>query len=117
MFKKILAIAALAFTFALPALATTPVNINTADAETITKSLSGIGLTKAKAIVAFREEHGPFKSVDDLTQVKGIGPATLEKNRENIQLSGENGAKAEAEAPAKPKHPKKAKPAANEETQ
>jgi competence protein ComEA len=114
MFKKIVAIAALALAFALPAFAATPVNINTADAETIAKSLSGIGLTKAKAIVAFREEHGPFKSADDLTQVKGIGQATLEKNREAIQLSGESATKSEAEAPAKPKQSKKAKPAAEE---
>jgi competence protein ComEA len=116
MLKKIVAIAALALTFALPAFAATPVNINTADAETIAKSLDGVGLTKAKAIVAFREEHGPFKSADDLTQVKGIGQATLQKNHDAILLSGEGAAKAEAEAPAKPKHAKKAKPAAAEES-
>ncbi|GFZ95471.1 ComEA family DNA-binding protein [Dyella caseinilytica] len=110
MLKKIIAIAALALAVALPAFATTPVNINTADAETIAKSLTGVGLTKAKAIVAFREEHGPFKSADDLTQVKGIGQATLQKNHDAILLSGE-GAKTEAEAPAKPKRAKKAAPA------
>ncbi|QAU22626.1 competence protein ComEA [Dyella sp. M7H15-1] len=116
MFKKIVVIAALAFAFALPALAATPVNINTADAETIAKSLDGVGLAKAKAIVAFREEHGPFKSADDLAQVKGIGQATLQKNHDAILLSGENTTKAEGEAPAKPKHAKKAKPAAEEES-
>jgi competence protein ComEA len=113
MFKKILAIASLSLAFALPAFAATPVNINTADAETIAKSLDGVGLSKAKAIVAFRDEHGPFKSADDLTQVKGIGQATLQKNHDAILLSGES-AKPAAEAPAKPKHTKKAKPAATE---
>jgi competence protein ComEA len=112
MFKKIVAIAALALALALPAFATTPVNINTADADTIAKSLTGIGQTKAKAIVAYREEHGPFKSVDDLTQVKGIGQATLQKNHDAILLSGDGAAATAAETPAKPKHAKKAKAAA-----
>jgi competence protein ComEA len=101
MFKKILAIAGLTFAFALPAFAATPVNINTADAETLAKSLDGIGLSKAKTIVAYREEHGPFKSADDLAHVKGIGPATLQKNHDAILLSGE-GARPGAEASATP---------------
>ncbi|MBV8158280.1 MAG: helix-hairpin-helix domain-containing protein [Dyella sp.] len=71
---------------ALPAFAATPVNINKADAATLAKSLDGIGHSKAEAIVAWREEHGPFKSADDLGQVKGIGPATLERNRSAILL-------------------------------
>jgi competence protein ComEA len=116
MFKKILAAATLAFTLALPAFAATPVNINTADAETIAKALDGIGLSKAKAIVAYREEHGPFKSADDLTQVKGIGQATLERNHDAILLSGE-GAKPSEAAATKPKHAKKPKPAATETTE
>ena len=110
MFKKLVAMAGLTLAFALPAFAATPVNINTADADTISKALDGIGLAKAKAIVAFREEHGPFKSVDDLTQVKGIGPATLQRNHDAILLSGE-GAKPSDGAPAKPKHAQKAKTA------
>jgi competence protein ComEA len=56
MLAKIAAIAAMAFAFALPALASSPVNINTADTSTIADSLDGIGLSKAKAIVAYREE-------------------------------------------------------------
>ena len=63
-----------------------PVNINTADAETISHELQGIGMSKARAIVEYRENHGPFKSHDDLTLVKGIGARTLEINRENILL-------------------------------
>lgn len=112
MLKKLIAIAGLTLALALPAFAATPVNVNTADAETIAKSLDGIGLAKAKAIVAFRDEHGPFKSVDDLAQVKGIGAATLQRNHDAILLSGE-GAKAEAGAAAKPKHAK-SKPAKEE---
>jgi competence protein ComEA len=64
-----------------------PVDINTANAETISAELNGIGLAKAKAIVAYREKHGPFRSADDLTLVKGIGEKTLERNRSDIQVS------------------------------
>ena len=63
-----------------------PVNVNTADAETISAELQGVGLSKALAIVDYRKAHGPFKSVDDLTLVKGIGERTLEINRANILL-------------------------------
>jgi len=52
------------------------VNINTADVETLT-SLKGIGPTKAKAITQYRQEHGPFKTIDDLKKVSGIGDQTL----------------------------------------
>ncbi|WP_407668780.1 ComEA family DNA-binding protein [Oceanisphaera profunda] len=58
----------------------TSININTASAEQLTL-LSGIGTAKASAIVAYREQNGPFDSVDDLTKVSGIGAATIEKNR------------------------------------
>lgn len=77
---------------ALPALAETPtqslvtVNINNASAAEIAETLNGVGAAKAEAIVAYRNEHGQFDSVDALTQVKGIGPATVEKNRARIQL-------------------------------
>jgi len=60
------------------------VNINTADAPTIAKALNGIGIKRAEAIVAYRSTHGPFKSVDELAKVDGIGKATIEKNRANI---------------------------------
>ena len=66
------------------------VNINTADAETISSELNGIGLAKAKAIVAYRSKHGPFRSVEDLSLVKGIGERTVEKNRQDIRLQGKN---------------------------
>ena len=52
------------------------VNINTADEAQLT-ALQGVGPTKAKAITEYRKEHGPFKSVDDLKKVAGIGEKTL----------------------------------------
>ncbi len=62
------------------------VNINQASAEEISDVLTGVGIKKAIVIVAHRDREGAFKSVDDLLQVKGIGPATLEKNRHNLKL-------------------------------
>ena len=64
-----------------------PVNINTADAQTISESLKGIGQKKAEAIVQYRKENGNFKSVDELASVSGIGPKTLEINKADILLS------------------------------
>jgi len=63
-----------------------PVDVNTADAETISAELKGVGLNKAKAIVEYRRKHGPFKSPDDLSLVKGIGDRTVELNRANIRV-------------------------------
>ncbi|HEY4293073.1 ComEA family DNA-binding protein [Luteibacter sp.] len=68
------------------ALASTPVNINTADAATLAQSLDGVGMAKAQAIVAWREANGAFESADQLTQVKGIGASLVDRNREAIQL-------------------------------
>ncbi|MFK3800065.1 MULTISPECIES: ComEA family DNA-binding protein [unclassified Pseudomonas] len=62
------------------------VNINNATAETLQKELSGIGSAKASAIVAYREENGAFTSVDELIEVKGIGKALLDKNRDKLSL-------------------------------
>lgn len=85
-FQSILAAAALALTFALPIGAAEPVNINTADAATLAKSLNGIGMAKAEAIVAHRDEYGPFSSADELENIKGIGPSTVERNRDAITV-------------------------------
>lgn len=63
-----------------------PVDINSADAQTIAKSLNGIGIVKAQAIVDYREKHGGFKSPDDLQKVKGIGASIIERNRMDIRL-------------------------------
>jgi competence protein ComEA len=62
------------------------VNINTADAETLAQALNGVGEAKAEAIVAWREANGSFTSLEQLTEVKGIGAATLEKNRHKLRL-------------------------------
>ena len=59
-----------------------PVDINTADAKTLSANINGIGDKKAVAIVQYREKHGPFKNADDLSKVKGIGPSLIEKNRD-----------------------------------
>jgi len=64
-----------------------PVNINTADAETIAAELKGVGLSKAKAIVEYRKKHGPFQNPGDLSLVKGIGERTVEINKDDIQVS------------------------------
>lgn len=56
-------------------------NLNTADAPTLQKELNGIGKAKAEAIVAYRDANGPFASVDELLEIKGIGNALLERNR------------------------------------
>ncbi|MDX1519394.1 MAG: ComEA family DNA-binding protein [Gammaproteobacteria bacterium] len=60
------------------------VNINTADKTTLMEMIKGIGEKKAEAIIAYREKHGPFRSVDELAQVSGIGEATVEKNRDKL---------------------------------
>ena len=74
------------------------VDINTADAAAIDAALVNVGRAKAEAIVAYRKEHGAFKSADQLALVKGIGLSTIEKNRDRITVGG-GSAKA---APAKP---------------
>ena len=63
-----------------------PVNINAADAATIARELKGIGLSKAEAIVQYRQKHGPFRSADELAQVRGIGRKTIENNRADIRI-------------------------------
>jgi len=78
-------LAGTAFSLLLPVSAWAgPVNVNTANAETISAELQGVGLTKASAIVEYREEHGPFRSANDLAEVKGIGQRTVEINQGNI---------------------------------
>lgn len=70
-----------------PAIQAQPtVNINQANAAELAEALQGVGMKKAEDIVSWRDKNGPFKNADDLSNVKGIGPATLEKNRSRIQL-------------------------------
>lgn len=62
------------------------VDLNNADVATLEKSLNGIGKTKAEAIVAYREANGPFDSVDELLEIRGIGKALLERNRDKLEV-------------------------------
>jgi len=62
------------------------VNINQADAATLDRVLIGIGAKKAEAIVAYRQAHGAFARIEDLDQVKGIGAATIDKNRSRMRV-------------------------------
>lgn len=72
----------------LAANANEPLNINMASTARLALELNGIGPSKAEAIVRYREQHGPFQTVDDLVNVKGIGSKTLEKLRAQI-VAGE----------------------------
>lgn len=79
-------IASLLVTFAGIVMAE-PVNINQADADTLSKSLNGIGPKKADAIIQYRKEHGDFKTLQDLENVKGIGAKTVQINEKDILLT------------------------------
>ena len=63
-----------------------PVNINTANDKEISIALDGVGDKKAKEIVKYREINGAFKSINELSNVKGIGDKTIAKNKKNIKL-------------------------------
>ena len=63
-----------------------PVDINTADAATLASAIQGVGEKKAATIVAYRDMHGPFMRIVDLSNVKGIGQGTIEKNRQNLEV-------------------------------
>ncbi len=73
------------------------VNINTADATELAEMINGVGLKKAQEIVRYREQKGPFKTIEDLANIKGIGQATIEKNRQNMTTSGDAGKHAKKE--------------------
>jgi competence protein ComEA len=75
--------------FSIWAWAVQPVNINSATAEEIAEALKGVGLSKAAAIVAYRDEIGQFKHVDELVNVKGIGIRTVDINRDYILLNND----------------------------
>lgn len=72
------------------------VDINTADVAML-QMLPGIGETKAAAIVAYRDENGPFSAVADLGMVKGIGEATVEKLKDKITVGAAAAAETAAE--------------------
>lgn len=66
--------------------AVSAVSINSANAQQLAQALVGVGARKAEAIVRYREQFGPFGSIEELTEVQGIGVATLERNRAIIRL-------------------------------
>src|SRR6478736_3379235 len=61
------------------------VNVNSADEATL-ETLNGVGPVLAAAIIQYRTEHGPFASIDQLDEVSGIGPATLEDLRSQVTV-------------------------------
>jgi len=63
------------------------VNINTADKEALMTSIKGIGEKRAEAIIAYREQNGSFKSVEELAEVRGVGPSIVEKNMDNLSVT------------------------------
>ncbi len=73
---------------ATSAFASEKVNINTADARQLQAVLINVGPAKAEAIVEYRKENGPFKSIEELAMVNGIGLRTVELNRDRIELRG-----------------------------
>jgi len=85
--------------FSLPAWAA--VNLNTADQAEL-ETLPGIGSSKAAAIIQYRTDHGPFKTVDELDNVSGIGPSTLASLRDLVTVGGGTAPAAGGSAPAAP---------------
>lgn len=67
-----------------------PLDINTASAKELAIILDGVGPKIADRIIAYRNENGSFKSIDDLMKVKGIGKSTLEKNKDRIKVNNDN---------------------------
>ena len=82
--KTITSIAALAAFFVSSITLAAPVNINTASAEQIAEALNGVGLSKAQAIVEYREAYGLFEQADEIVYVRGIGESTYQKNKDDI---------------------------------
>jgi competence protein ComEA len=62
------------------------VDINTADAGALASAIDGVGERKAEAIIEHRQTNGPFASVDELANVKGIGIKTVENNRDSLTV-------------------------------
>ena len=63
-----------------------PVDINTADVSILAGAIDGVGEKKAATIIDYRDAHGPFNSVDELSKVKGIGAQTVDRNRHNLMV-------------------------------
>jgi competence protein ComEA len=96
--KKLLI--ALVLVFAIGGTAMAAVNINTATKEELT-TLKGIGDKRAQEIINYRTKHGPFKTVDDLGKVPGIGPGILKQIRSDITVSGKTAVESSSDTKAK----------------
>ena len=86
MIKHILLALILALGISNAVLADQVVDINTATVEQLADALNGVGESKARAIVEYRESNGPFEHIDELVNVRGIGIATVDRNRDRIRL-------------------------------
>jgi competence protein ComEA len=107
--KKLLL--AFALWFAISGVALAVVNINTATKEELT-TLKGVGEKRAQEIINYRTKNGPFKTVDDLDKVPGIGPGIMKQIRSEITTTGKTdigkaGAKDAKAADAKKTEPAK----------
>lgn len=89
-----------------------PVNLNSADAATLASELKGVGMVKAQRIVDFRQKHGPFRTIDELAQVKGFSQKLIERNRTDLKLGPVAAVAAQAGRDAVRATPPKATPAA-----
>ena len=65
------------------------VNINTADKDALMSAIKGVGEKRAEAIIAYRKQNGPFKSIEELVEVRGIGASTVEANMETLSIEDE----------------------------
>ena len=79
------AIKVLAMLFFLVGSSWAAVNVNTATQSEL-EGIKGLGPSKAKAIIEYREKNGPFKSLDDLDKVKGFGKANIEKLKADLSV-------------------------------
>jgi competence protein ComEA len=108
--RTLFALAALLFS----AVAAAAIDVNTATKDELV-ALPGIGPAKAQAIVDYRSQHGPFKSVDEVRKVKGIGDKLFQQIRPELSVGGPS-PKSVAQASAKGEAKAEAKPAARQTT-
>ncbi len=90
MLKQLLpGLLALFLLFPLSLFADSKINVNSASAEMMASALPNIGQTRANAIVTYRTENGPFRSIEELVRVSGIGPKIMDGIRDRVKVSDE----------------------------